>query len=172
MSTKPFIDPLDDDELRPDVADAILGAHRDGVLSSTVLPRIWARRPDLARAQIALQSRFYDSSVLPGRLLELVRLRIASLNDCEVCQISRKSDDVTEDDIACLVDADEHFSPAERAALSFVTLFSTDHLALGEDEMSCLREHFSDDEVVELGMFAGLMVGSGRLARALRAFDE
>jgi alkylhydroperoxidase family enzyme len=172
LSTRPLIDPLDDDELRPDVAAAILDAQRDGVLSSTVLPRIWARRPDLASAQIALQSRFYDSSVLPGRLLELIRLQIASLNHCQVCQISRKSDDVTEDDIACLSDDHEHFTPAERAALSFATLFSTDHLTLGEDEIRCLREHFSDEEVVELGMFAGLMVGSGRLARALRAFDD
>ncbi|MBZ4521773.1 carboxymuconolactone decarboxylase family protein [Mycobacterium avium subsp. hominissuis] len=119
-----------------------------------------------------MHSRFYDSSVLPGRLLELVRLRIASINQCQVCQTSRKSPDVTEDDVACLGDDDERFTPAERAALSFTSLLAADHLSLGEEEISRLRGYFTDEQIVELGMFAALMVGSGRLARALRAFDE
>jgi len=171
-STKPLIDPLTVGELPADVSVAIEVARREGVLSSTVLPRIWARRPALAHAQIALQSRFYDSALLPGRLLELVRLRIASLNQCQVCQGSRKSADVTEDDIACLGDDDDRFTAAEQAALSFATLLAADHLSLGEEEIARLREHFTEDEITELGMFAALMVGSGRLARALRAFDE
>lgn len=171
-STRPLIAPLSAEELAPDVSAAIDVARRGGALNSTVLPRIWARRPQLAHAQIALQSRFYDSSVLPGRLLELVRLRIASINQCQVCQASRKSEEVTEDDIACLGDEDERFTPAERAALSFATLLAADHLSIGADEIARLREYFTEDEITELGMFAALMVGSGRLARAWRAFDE
>lgn len=171
-STKPLVTPLNAEELEPDVSAAIDVAQRAGVLASTVLPRIWARRPDLAHAQIALQSRFYDSSVLPGRLLELVRLRIASINQCQVCQISRKSSEVTDEDTACQSDDNGRFSPAEQAALSFATLLAADHLAIGEEQIASLSEHFTDEEIVELGMFAALMVGSGRLARALRAFDE
>jgi alkylhydroperoxidase family enzyme len=167
-----LIAPLEDEALATDVSAAITQARRDGVLSSTVLPRIWARRPELAHAQIALQSRFYDSAILPGRLLELVRLRIAGLNQCQVCQSSRKSDDVTEDDVACLADDDARFTPAERAALSFATALATDHLSIDSDEIDALRDHFTDDQVVELGMFAALMVGSGRLAYAFRAFES
>jgi alkylhydroperoxidase family enzyme len=170
--TTPLVAPLDDEALAPDVAAAITAAQRDGALSSTVLPRIWARRPELAHAQIALQSRFYDSAVLPGRLLELVRLRIASINQCQVCQTSRKSDDVTEDDVACLADDDAGFTPAERAALSFATALAADHLSIGADEIDALRGHFTDDQIVELGMFAALMSGSGRLAYAFRAFGS
>jgi alkylhydroperoxidase family enzyme len=168
----PLIAPLSGTEVAPDVAAAIVQAQHDGALSSTVLPRIWARRPELAHAQIALHSRFYDSSVLPARLLELVRLRIASINQCEACQTSRKSAEVTEEDIACLSDDDERFSTAERAALSFATLFASDHLSIGELEIDGLRMHFTDEEVVELAMFAALMVGTGRLAYALRAFGD
>ncbi len=167
-----LIAPLEDEALATDVSAAITQARRDGVLSSTVLPRIWARRPELAHAQIALQSRFYDSAILPGRLLELVRLRIAGLNQCQACQTSRKSDDVTEDDVACLADDDARFTPAERAALSFATALATDHLSIDSDEIDALRAHFTDDQVVELGMFAALMVGSGRLAYAFRAFES
>jgi alkylhydroperoxidase family enzyme len=170
--TGPLIAPMPDAELRPDVAAAIAQAQQDGALSSTVLPRIWARRPELAHAQIALHSRFYDSAVLPGRLLELVRLRIASINQCAVCQTSRKSNDVSEEDVACLSDDDDRFTPAERAALSYASRFASDHLSVTEDEIDRLREYSSDEEVVELAMFAALMLGSGRLAYALRAFDD
>jgi len=167
-----LIAPVEEAQLRPDVAGAILQAQRDGALSSTVLPRIWARRPELAHAQIALHRRSYDSPILPARLLELVRLRTASINRCQVSQISRKSDDVSEDDVACLSDDDGRFTPAERAALSFAPALAADHLSVDADEIKRLSEHFSDAEIVELGMFAALMVGSGRLAYALRAFGE
>jgi alkylhydroperoxidase family enzyme len=168
----PLITPVRDSELPSDVAAAILQAQQDGALSSTVLPRIWAHRPELAHARLALQSRFYDSAILPGRLLELVRLRIAAINQCRVCQTSRKSDDVTEDDIACLADDDDRFTPTERAALSFATALTADHLSIGADEIDALRSHFTEDQIVELGMFAALMSGSGRLAYAFRAFGS
>jgi len=167
----PLIAPIDNEDLAPDIAAAISRAQRNGALSSTVLPRIWARRPELADAQITLQSRFYDSAILPGRLLELVRLRIAALNQCQVCQTSRKPEDVSEEDIACLSDDDGRFSPAEQAALAFATALATDHLSIGSGEIDSLLEHFSTEQAVELGMFAALMLGSGRLAYAFRAFE-
>ncbi|BCQ07368.1 hypothetical protein JMUB5695_00789 [Mycobacterium heckeshornense] len=168
----PLIPPVPETELPSDVASAITQAQRDGALSSTVLARIWAWRPELAHAQITLHSRFYDSAILPGRLLELVRLRIASINQCEVCQASRKYEGVSEEDIACLIGHVDRFTPAERAALNFAEAFATDHLSIGATEIQALREHFSTEEVVEIAMFTALMVGSGRLAYALRAFGE
>lgn len=169
---EPLIAPVDNEDLAPDIAAAISRAQRNDALSSTVLPRIWAHRPQLAHAQITLQSRFYDSPVLPGRLLELVRLRIAALNQCQVCQTSRKSDDVSEDDIVCLSDDDGLFSAAEQAALTFATALAADHLSIGKDEIDSLLGYFSTEQVVELGMFAALMLGSGRLAYAFRAFGS
>ncbi|BBX17085.1 hypothetical protein MDUV_19450 [Mycolicibacterium duvalii] len=166
-----MIAPIDSDDLAPDTAAAISRARRSGALSSTVLPRIWAHRPELADAQITLQSRFYDSAILPGRLLELVRLRIASINQCQVCQTARKSVDVSEEDIACLSDDDGRFSASEQAALKFATALAADHLSIGGDEIESLLEHFSSEQAVELGMFAALMVGSGRLAYAFRALE-
>lgn len=168
----PLIAPLADQDLVPGVATEISRAQQVGALSSTVLPRIWARRPELARAQIGLQRRFYDDAILPGRLLELVRLRIAALNRCQVCQTSRKSDEVSEEDIACLADDDGRFSAAEQAALTFATALAADHLSIGADEIESLLQHFSTEQAVELGMFAALMVGSGRLAYAFRAFGD
>src|SRR5262249_46620505 len=113
---------------------------------------------------------FYRDAILPGRLLELVRLRIAAINDCQVCQTSRKSAEVSEEDVARLGVDDARFTAAEKAAIRFATALAADHLSIDKDEIAVLREHFTDEEIVELGMFAVLMVGSGRLAYALRAF--
>ena len=165
----PALDPVATGHLRPDVRALIEAARESGALSNTVLARIWAHRPELAAAQVSLHTRFYDSTVLPPRLLELVRLRIAAINDCRPCRLARKSGDVTEAEVACLSSEDERFSPRERAAIAFAERFVVNHL---EADVAGLHDWFSPAEIVELGMFTALMVGSGRLAHVLRAYDE
>ena len=72
------------------------------VREDTTVPRLWALRPELAKAQLPLHTRYHDSNIIDARLLELVRLRIAALNDCTACKVARKTDDVSEDEIAFL----------------------------------------------------------------------
>ncbi len=136
-----------------------------------MLPRIWAHRPELAVAQIELHTRFYQSALLPSRLLELVRLRIAMVNDCAVCQASRKSEEVTDQDVACLEVDHAGFSPAERAALEYAATFAEDHRLVDAAMIGELRRYFDEPEIVELAMFAALMVGSGRMAYTFRAYE-
>jgi len=57
-----------------------------------------------------------------------VRLRIASITQCQACQLARKSDRVDAQDIEalnCLQTGSEHFTPAERAALTYAELFAS-----------------------------------------------
>jgi alkylhydroperoxidase family enzyme len=105
-------------------------------------------------------------------VMELVRLRIASLNDCEACKTARKSDEVSEEEIACLASDDPRFAESERAALRFAELFAVDHFSLDESVFAELARHYSNEEIVELGMFAALMLGNGRLAYVLRAYGS
>lgn len=165
------LDPLPASELDPWLRGLIDAAVESGALSTTVLARLWAYRPELAAAQVSLHTRFYDSALLEGRLLELVRLRIAAINDCQPCKLARKSDQVSEADVACLSAAGERFSPRERAALAFAEGFALSHREVGEEVLGELRRHFAAEEIVELGMFVALMLGSGRLAYVLRAYD-
>jgi alkylhydroperoxidase family enzyme len=165
------LDPLPVSGLDPDLRGLIEVAVERGALSNTVLARLWSHRPELAVAQVALHTRFYDSNLLDGRLLELVRLRIAALNDCLPCKAARKSVQVTEADVSCLSSTDERFTPPERAALAFAEGFAVDHHSLGEDAIAGLRQHFTPAEIVELGMFVALMLGSGRLAYVLTAYE-
>ena len=154
-------------------------AMRRGVetrmLSSTVPVQVWAHRPQAALAWLALLDQFHNHGVLDGRLRELVRLRIASITQCQACQLARKSDRVDAQDLEALncqrIDSD-HFAPAERAALAYAELFATDAHAVGEGHFAALAEHFSTAETVELQMFCALMLAGGRMTLVQQAYQE
>lgn len=163
------VEPLPWWELDSETRRLIESAQRCGAVSETTVPRVWALRPDLARAQLLLQTRFHDSNILPGRLLELIRLRVAALNDCTTCKVSRKSSDVSDEEAICVLSSlpkDEAlFSEVERAALEFAETFVLDHASA---DVTVLQQHFSDPEIVELVMYCALMLGSGRFAFVMR----
>ncbi len=54
------------------------------------------------------------------------------------------------------------FSPRERVALTFAELMATDHLKIDDAVFAELRRHFSEAEIVELGVSTALFVGLGR----------
>jgi alkylhydroperoxidase family enzyme len=156
-----------DDELRGLLE---LGQQHGAIMQDTTVPRLWALRPELAKSQLPIQTRYHDSNILEPRLLELVRLRIALLNDCVACKVSRKDESITDDDLACLSSDDPRFSDVERLALRFAELFVLDHAAIDDDLMRQLGEHFTPPEIVELTMYCGLMLGSGRFAHVMRGW--
>jgi hypothetical protein len=56
--------------------------------------------------------------------------------------------------------------------LRFAELFAVDHEGIDDDLMSRLGVHFSPAEIVELGMYCGLMLGSGRFAHVMRGWAD
>ena len=58
--------------------------------------------------------------------------------------------------------ASDLFTPRERAALTFAELMATDHLKIDDAVFAELRRHFSEAEIVELGVATALYVGLGR----------
>ncbi len=65
--------------------------------------------------------------------------------------------------IAALDDAESNlFSARERAALTFADLMATDHHKVDDAVFAELRRHFSEAEIVELGVSTALFVGLGR----------
>jgi alkylhydroperoxidase family enzyme len=66
----------------------------------------------------------------------------------------------------------ENLSAAERAALNFAELFATDHLAIDDAVYDELREHFSKDELVELGLHCAIALGIGRLSATWDVSDD
>jgi alkylhydroperoxidase family enzyme len=161
------VTPVPLDELRPDVRAAIERGLAKRMLSTSVPVQQWAQHPDAAVAQLALYRQLFEHSLLDGRLLELVRLRVAALNDCEACSVARKSDDVTEEDIVCLSSDSDRFTPGERAALRFAELLVLDHHAIDSEVLVPLRQHFEEPEIVDLGLWVAMVLGLGRLNHAL-----
>lgn len=168
----PMIQPLPLDALTPSLRAAVDRGKASRMLSSTVPVQIWAHRPELAESWLNTMAAIHERGVLDGRLRELVRLKIASITTCQACQIARKDDDVSEEDIACLTWSDPRFSPREQAALHYAELFAADYFSIDEAIFDALREHFSTEQIVELNMFCALMLAGGRMTYVQRGYEE
>ncbi|MFB3814191.1 MAG: carboxymuconolactone decarboxylase family protein [Terriglobales bacterium] len=60
------------------------------------------------------------------------------------------------------------FSAQEKAALHFAELLALNHHAFDDDTMRQLRAHFTDPQIIELGMMIGQYIGAGRLLMVLQ----
>lgn len=75
---------------------------------------------------------------------------------------------LTEDKIQALSNLDsDRFTPRERAALRFADQMATDHLKIDDAAFAEVRRHFSEAEIVELGVSTAIFVGFGRLNTVL-----
>ena len=81
---------------------------------------------------------------------------------------------VTEDLIADIPHYRESklLTDREKAAIHYADLSSTDHLSITEGTFDDLREHFSEADIVALGMIIAFFIGYGRLAAAWHMTEE
>jgi len=59
------------------------------------------------------------------------------------------------------------FTPREALAVEFAERLATDHRSIDDRLFDRMREHFSEPEILELGMMAGQYIGFGRLLMVL-----
>ena len=142
------------------------------------LTRFFAHCPEQALGLMQFGGALKRNRALPERLVELVRLRVAFFNQCRSCMAIRYSDAVADglsEDLVCSLakphEAD-NLSAAEKAAIRFGELMATDHLAIGDAMFDELRKHFSEAEIVELGMTVAFFVGFGRLGATFHMVEE
>lgn len=167
----PRVTPVPAPELPVELATAIARGLDTGVLSTSLPIEVWAHRPAVAAGWLNTLQALHDTALLSPRERELVRLRISAITQCKACQLARKSDTVTEEDIACLQSTDARFSPREQAALGFAEQFSADYHNIDDTHFSQLRDLFSEAEIVELNLFCALMLAGGRLTYVQQAYD-
>jgi len=142
------------------------------------LLRVHAHRPSHAKAIVGLHAALWTDRLLPDRLLELVRLRIAFFNQCRTCMAIRYpgavADGLTEALVCSLEKPYEaaDLSAAEQAAIRYGELLATDHLAIDESVYDELRKHFTEEEIVELGSYCAFCVGFGRLGATWNMIEE
>lgn len=140
--------------------------------------RFLAHCPDQVLGMMQFAGALKVHRQLPEKLVELVRLRVAFFNQCRSCMAIRYTDaleDGVTEDLVCSLERPqeaENLTPAEKAAIKFGEAFATDHLRIDEAMYASLRKHFSESEIVELGMTCAFFVGFGRLAATLHMVEE
>jgi AhpD family alkylhydroperoxidase len=139
---------------------------------------ITAHRPEIAAGIGMAMQAINSSGTLSPRLIELIRLRAAFHNQCRSCMAIRYSnavDDGVDEELVCSLEKPDEapdLTPAERAALRFVDLFATNHLAIDEAVYDDLRQYFTEGELVEIGLNCALDVGMGRLVATWRVTED
>lgn len=167
---------LSAEEFEPELRELVRADEKDPLQLG--LMRIFAHRPEEAKAIAGLGTALRVHRLLPDRLIELVRLRVAFFNQCRSCMAIRYSNalaDGLSEDLVCSLERPEEaedLSPAERVAIRYGERFATDHLSIDDALYDELRIYFSEEQIVELGMHVAFFVGFGRLAATWDMIEE
>lgn len=122
---------------------------------------------------------FYEKVFYSGRieksLIELVRLRLANIHGCAHCnradRAGARAAGVSEEQIEGLESYESGpFSDKEKAALALadVMVLTNPMGSVTEDIHARCREHFTDGEMLELGMIMAVLCG---MAKFIFAYD-
>ncbi len=135
--------------------------------------QLWTLRPEMGSAVTRLVDAAYNKSILPVRVREAARIRIAQLNDCPVClgfrAASVKEKGISEDFYEHVAEHEtsDLYSEQERLAVAYAERFATDHLSIDDTFFAQLRLVFSDPEILDLTICLAAFLGLGRLLRSL-----
>ena len=160
-----FMPPLSDDLDRAERIRMSIGA-------------ITAHRPQVAQGIGMANAAVNSTGTLSARLIELLRLRIAFHNQCRSCMAVRYTnaiEDGLDEALICSLEQPQEaddLTAGEKAALRFADLFATDHLAIDDVVYDDLRQHFTEGELVEIGLNCALNVGMGRLVATWNVTDD
>ena len=169
--SKLTVDQLDPDLRRMSRAD-------DKTPLELGLTRIFGHCPEMAKGLSAFAGSLKVNRTLPERLVELVRLRIAFHNQCRSCMAIRYTDalkDGITEDLVCSLEKPmeaDGLTDAEKVAIRYGELFATNHLAIDDAFYDKLREHFTEPQIVELGLNVAMCVGVGRLSATWDMVEE
>jgi uncharacterized peroxidase-related enzyme len=111
---------------------------------------------------IAHMEAVLNTGTLPTSLKELVVVRTSQMNSCEYCLASHsllaKKLGYSDDQIAALPRFEESnaFSSREKAALRLAERLTRNERPLNDAELTDLKAHFNEGEIVELMAASGL----------------
>lgn len=117
----------------------------------------------------------FRGGLVERRIKELVRLRLSTQHGCRFCnqgnRVDARNAGLTDKEIESLDDFESGpFSGKEKAALRLADIMRlTDSGGVLDPNLyQSLQEHFTDAEILELGMVLGVLSG---MARFIFAFD-
>jgi len=155
----------------------IESAQRTGAPDPRVVS-IMLRNPKTGAAWVEYWNKLLYHGVLPHKLKEMCRIKISVAHQCGYCSTVRshvaKAEGLTEDLVTQLFDYDssKHLSEREQAALRYADAFKKGEHAIDSDEIfTKLRKHFSDQEIIELGLFCAETDGVGKFVKSLNVIS-
>lgn len=140
--------------------------------------RIMAHKPETTKGFVTFFGALKQEWTLPQRLLELMRLRIAFHNQCRSCMAIRYNDalnDGVTEDLVCSLEKPmeaENLNERERLAIDYGERLATNHLSIDDAYYDRMRTLFTEPEIVELGIYAAVCIGFGRLAASWDMVEE
>ena len=129
-------------------------------------------RPSFAEAVTTYDQAVWNST-LDWRLHELVRMRIALINQCTVCMDWRTpaalEAGVTDELLAGVAGAagSDAYTDAEKVAIEYAERFATDSANIDDGLLERLKQHFDSGEIVELTLVIGKYLAFGRFMQVL-----
>jgi alkylhydroperoxidase family enzyme len=132
---------------------------------------IMAWRPDLMEAFFVFYAKLWTDGVLPMRVKDLVRMKIARTVGCRICQNTRfklAEGHTVEDDYLSIDDVDNgDYTDAEKAALRYVEAFCLHPEHVTDEMVADLRRHFDEAQIVELSILVAVVGGFASINSAL-----
>jgi AhpD family alkylhydroperoxidase len=167
---------IEESEKTPYTHELIESAKRTGAPDPRVVSLM--ARSKLGIAWVEYWNKLLYQGVLPHKLKEMCRIKISVAHQCGYCSTVRsnvaKTEGLTESMIGELFDyaASEQFTAREKAALHYADLFKQGEQAIDKDKVYAeLAKHFSDEEVIELGLFCAEVDGVGKFVKSLNVLS-
>ncbi|MFC4246867.1 carboxymuconolactone decarboxylase family protein [Natribaculum luteum] len=166
------IDVLEPGETDDEEANRRLEEAREGWYGDSAFFGAMAHQPGLLTQLMDTFDAFPASETIDTELLELMRLRVAEVHRCAYCATVRTqavAEDVAPREEAVFgeeLDADE-LSRREELAVRLADQMSEDPHRITDEFFDELRTVFSEEEIVELALFASIEVGLDRFSIAL-----
>jgi AhpD family alkylhydroperoxidase len=167
---------IEDSEKTPQIDAMIESAKKTGAPDPRVVSIM--TRSKVGTAWVECWNKVLYEGVLPHKLKEMCRIRISVAHQCGYCSTVRskvaQAEGLTEEMINDLFDYQnsKHFTPREKAALRYADLFKQGEHAIDRDEVyTDLQKHFSDEEIIELGMLCAQTDGVGKFVKSLNVLS-
>jgi alkylhydroperoxidase family enzyme len=132
---------------------------------------VMAWRPELMAAFFEFYEKLWTEGVLPMRVKDLARMKIARTVGCRICQNTRfkiAEGHTVEDDYLDIDHVEESsYTAAEKAALTYVEAFCLHPEHVTDAMVEDLKRHFSAPEIVELSVLTGTISGFASINAAL-----
>src|SRR6201997_3776152 len=132
-------------------------------------------RSEAGRNWLRHWNELLNGGILPVPLKEMCRVLISMKHGCGYCSTVRSriafENGLTEEKLMATMNFESSplFDERERAALRFASLFKEGDHAIDNDEVYAdLKKHFTEEEIVELGLLCAETDGVGKFARSLR----